>query len=250
MRVSASVLRVGEPTGNQRDAPTDAGDGVTDQRPILVVVEQGRFAGGPGEDKPMRAAHEMPVEQSVERREIELLARVEGRDQRANAAVKLHRRDSPGTLPCYLRVPRATSILQPSIQPTRALRGATDIERKLSGRHCGGPAEEIAPAAPHPSRRRKLGCHLLESRLSTLGDDVAINLLLVGSWDAVAKFETAVRRIEREEGIRLLLQRTAAKDTQNAMLPYVVEVVAADKPGILHQLAEFFIAHTICPSRA
>lgn len=89
------------------------------------------------------------------------------------------------------------------------------------------------------------GCQLLESRLSTLGDDVAINLLLVGSWDAVAKFETAVPRIEREEGIRLLLQRTAAKDTQNAMLPYVVEVVAADKPGILHQLAEFFIAHTI-----
>ena len=89
------------------------------------------------------------------------------------------------------------------------------------------------------------GCHLLESRLSTLGDDVAINLLLMGSWDAIAKFETAAPRIEREEGIRLILQRTAAKETQTTMLPYLVEVVAADKPGILHLLAEFFIDHGI-----
>ena len=29
------------------------------------------------------------------------------------------------------------------------------------------------------------------------------------------------------------------------MLPYLVEVVAADKPGILHLLAEFFIDHGI-----
>ena len=27
---------------------------------------------------------------------------------------------------------------------------------------------------------------------------------------------------------------------QNTLLPYVVEVIAADRPGILHQLAEFF----------
>jgi len=108
----------------------------------------------------------------------------------------------------------------------------------------------VAPQKKSPlllltRRVSESGCQLLESRLSTLGDDVAINLLLMGSWDAVAKFETAVARIEREEGIRVILQRTGAKETQNAMLPYLVEVVAADKPGILHMLAEFFIDHGI-----
>ncbi len=89
------------------------------------------------------------------------------------------------------------------------------------------------------------GCHLIESRLATLGDDVAINLLLLGPWDAIAKFEAAAPRIEREEGIRLILQRTSARETRNTTLPYIVEVVAADKPGILHLLGEFFVDHGI-----
>jgi glycine cleavage system transcriptional repressor len=36
------------------------------------------------------------------------------------------------------------------------------------------------------------------------------------------------------------VQRTGAKSSAAQMLPYVVEVVSADKPGVLYQLAEFF----------
>lgn len=34
--------------------------------------------------------------------------------------------------------------------------------------------------------------------------------------------------------------RTGPKPMQSNLLPYVVEVIAADKPGILFQLADFF----------
>jgi glycine cleavage system transcriptional repressor len=56
------------------------------------------------------------------------------------------------------------------------------------------------------------GCNLLDARLSTVGRDVSVTALAVGSWDAVAKLEPG------QHG----------------------EVVAADKPGILFQLADFF----------
>ena len=84
------------------------------------------------------------------------------------------------------------------------------------------------------------GCNLVDARLSTVGRDVSVTALATGSWDAVAKLEDMLTRLEREEGLKLVWFRTGAKQLQSNLLPYVVEVVAADKPGILFQLADFF----------
>ncbi|WP_407352200.1 glycine cleavage system protein R [Luteimonas sp. R10] len=84
------------------------------------------------------------------------------------------------------------------------------------------------------------GCNLVDARLSTVGRDVSVTALATGSWDAVAKLEAMLTRLDREEGLKLIWYRTGAKPVQSNLLPYVVEVVAADKPGILFQLADFF----------
>ncbi len=84
------------------------------------------------------------------------------------------------------------------------------------------------------------GCNLADTRLSTVGRDVSLTALATGSWDAVAKLETMLGRLEREEGLKLVWYRTEAKQVQSNLLPYIVEVIAADKPGILFQLADFF----------
>jgi glycine cleavage system transcriptional repressor len=84
------------------------------------------------------------------------------------------------------------------------------------------------------------GCNLVDARLSTVGRDVSVTALAVGSWDAVAKLEAMLGRLEREEGYRLVWYRTGPKPLQSDLLPYVIEVIAADKPGILFQLADFF----------
>ncbi len=83
-------------------------------------------------------------------------------------------------------------------------------------------------------------CVLAESRVAMLGQEVAVLVLAQGPWDAIAKLESALTRLERDEHLRLSFSRTGAKPVQTNLLPYVVEVVAADKPGILYQLAEFF----------
>jgi glycine cleavage system transcriptional repressor len=106
-------------------------------------------------------------------------------------------------------------------------------------------AQGKSPLMPLTKKISECGCTLVESRLSALGTHMSVSLLAMGSWDAVAKLEASTARIERDEGIKVHAHRTAAKPMQADLLPYVIEVVAADKPGIMYQLAEFFSHHGI-----
>ena len=99
------------------------------------------------------------------------------------------------------------------------------------------------PESPLLSVTRRIadsGCNLVDARLSTVGRDVSVTALATGSWDAVAKLEAMLSRLERDDGLKLVFYRTGPKVVQSNLLPYIVEVVAADKPGILFQLADFF----------
>ena len=98
-----------------------------------------------------------------------------------------------------------------------------------------------SPLLPVTRRISDSGCNLVDARLATVGRDVSLTTLATGSWDAVAKLEAMLGRLEREEkGLRVAWYRTQAKPQQSNLLPYVIEVIAADKPGILFQLADFF----------
>jgi len=106
-------------------------------------------------------------------------------------------------------------------------------------------AQNHSPLVAITKRISDCGCSLAETRVATLGRDVCVLALAQGAWDAIAKLESALARLEREEQIRLVHYRTGAKTAQTNLLPYVVEVIAADKAGILYQLAEFFLHHNI-----
>jgi len=97
-----------------------------------------------------------------------------------------------------------------------------------------------SPLLPVTRRIADSGCNLVDARLSTVGRDVSVTALATGSWDSVAKLEAMLGRLERDEGLKLVWYRTGPKQTQSNLLPYIVEVIAADKPGILFQLADFF----------
>ncbi|KGM51873.1 glycine cleavage system regulatory protein [Lysobacter concretionis Ko07 = DSM 16239] len=97
-----------------------------------------------------------------------------------------------------------------------------------------------SPLLPVSRRITESGCNLVDARLSTVGRDVSVTALAMGSWDAIAKLEAMLTRLEREDHIKLIWYRTGEKQIQSDLLPYIVEVVAADKPGITFQLADFF----------
>src|SRR5688500_19044037 len=80
------------------------------------------------------------------------------------------------------------------------------------------------PESPLLSVTRRItdsGCNLVDARLSTVGRDVSVTALAVGSWDSVAKLEAMLTRLEGEEGLKLVWYRTGAKQLQPKLLPYV-----------------------------
>ncbi len=55
-----------------------------------------------------------------------------------------------------------------------------------------------SPLLSVTSRIADSGCNLVDARLSTVGRDVSVTALAIGSWDSVAKLEAMLTRLERE----------------------------------------------------
>jgi len=89
------------------------------------------------------------------------------------------------------------------------------------------------------------GCNLSESRVATIGTETSLMLLASGAWDALAKLETALGKLTRDESMRLVHYRTGPRENSSHLLPYLVEVVAADRPGIVARIVDFFSQHGI-----
>ncbi len=84
------------------------------------------------------------------------------------------------------------------------------------------------------------GCNINDSRMTVLGGDFAILLLVDGNWNTIAKFEDQIPALGERLGLSITARRTARKSTRKDLLPYGVDVVSLDQPGIVHNLASFF----------
>ncbi|HGX92806.1 MAG TPA: glycine cleavage system protein R [Candidatus Tenderia sp.] len=83
-------------------------------------------------------------------------------------------------------------------------------------------------------------CNIEDSRMSILGGEFAMILLLSGHWNAIAKLETALARVGDSLALQISAKHTDQRQSQPSMLSYQVEVLSIDRPGIVHQTAEFF----------
>ena len=84
------------------------------------------------------------------------------------------------------------------------------------------------------------GCNINDSRMTVLGGDFAILLLIDGNWNTVAKLEDQIPSLEKRLGLSITTRRTVRKTSRKDLLPYGVDVVSLDQPGIVHNLASFF----------
>lgn len=89
------------------------------------------------------------------------------------------------------------------------------------------------------------GCNITDSRMTVLGGEFAILLLVSGQWNTLAKLENVLPELQEELGLTIIGKRTEQRSQTNNLLPYMVEVVSLDHPGIVNQLAEFFSERNI-----
>lgn len=83
------------------------------------------------------------------------------------------------------------------------------------------------------------GCNLLNVKISSLGNEFAMTLFLVGNWGAIAKIETTLPTLEQRLGLKLFAKRTSEFHTHSKAMVYTIQATALDKPGILQGLAAF-----------
>lgn len=89
------------------------------------------------------------------------------------------------------------------------------------------------------------GCAFGDSRAGVLGREFMLQLLVSGKWNAIAKLESALPPLAERLGLQLLTRRTEPRTIEEARLPYLVEIVALEKAGIVQYFADFFAGKNI-----
>lgn len=99
----------------------------------------------------------------------------------------------------------------------------------------------------HDLARVVLDCggNIVDSRMTALGSEFAMLLLVSGNWHTLAKLESELKKIEEQSGLSVILRRTESRPARADMLPYAVDVVCLDQPGIVYNLASFFASREI-----
>lgn len=89
------------------------------------------------------------------------------------------------------------------------------------------------------------GCNIEDSRMAKLGGQFALIMLLTGRWDALAKLEAQLPDIGEQLGLAILHKRTRGRERGAPMVPYYVEAISVDHPGIVQGLSSFFAQRRI-----
>lgn len=84
------------------------------------------------------------------------------------------------------------------------------------------------------------GCNIVDSRMTLLGKEFTVIMLLKGNWNDLATMEHRLPPIASKWGLTTMIKRTAPPQISPDRLPYHVKVIAKDNPGIITDIASFF----------
>jgi glycine cleavage system transcriptional repressor len=101
--------------------------------------------------------------------------------------------------------------------------------------------------AVHELTRVILDCggSVKESRMTALGAEFAMLVLVSGNWHSISRMEQELVRFGETSSFTIQLKRTEIKQLARELLPYAIDVVCIDQPGIVHNLAGFFAERKI-----
>lgn len=90
------------------------------------------------------------------------------------------------------------------------------------------------------------GGNVVECRMSALGSEFVMSLLVSGNWHALAKIEGEIKRIGGDGGlVSIQCRRTEPRPVRADMLPYSVDIVCLDQTGIVASVSGFFSARGV-----
>ena len=83
------------------------------------------------------------------------------------------------------------------------------------------------------------GCNIDDCRSVILGSECSLLMMVSGSWDAIAKIEDVLPKLESSLGLRIHAKRTSLRKPAARLMPYVIDVVCVDRPGVVYDITNF-----------
>ncbi|MCP4270665.1 MAG: glycine cleavage system protein R [Gammaproteobacteria bacterium] len=83
-------------------------------------------------------------------------------------------------------------------------------------------------------------CNILDSRMATLGSEFTISMLISGEAESLVKFENALKFLEQELDLQTQIKYTKPTEEHHSLLPYSIQVLSLDAPGIIKDISTFF----------
>ena len=89
------------------------------------------------------------------------------------------------------------------------------------------------------------GGNIEESRMTTLGSEFAMLMLVSGNWHTLSRLEQKLEKLTGDGNLTVTIRKTSEAVSKEDRMPYAVDVVSLDQQGIVYNLANFFASHDI-----
>jgi len=89
------------------------------------------------------------------------------------------------------------------------------------------------------------GGNIEESRMTTLGSEFAMLMLVSGNWHTLGKLERELEKLDHASNLTFSIRKTDVRKSRDDLMPYAVDVVSLDQEGIVFNLAAFFASRNI-----
>lgn len=89
------------------------------------------------------------------------------------------------------------------------------------------------------------GGNISESRMTVLGGEFAMMLLVNGSQDCIENILSKLEATGEKLNLTLIAKETETQDSNKKRLPYQVNVISMDHPGIVHNISDFLSSHNL-----
>lgn len=87
--------------------------------------------------------------------------------------------------------------------------------------------------------------NIAESRMTALGSEFAMMLLVSGNWATLNKLEQGLEKLSKNIGLSIAIRQTDARPLTGDRMPYAIDIVSLDQQGIVFNLANFFTSRDI-----
>lgn len=87
---------------------------------------------------------------------------------------------------------------------------------------------------------RDCGCNIAESHMMVLGNEFSMMLLVSGNWNTLTKFENQLPKLSKQLMLTLAARRSEERVPRHDLIPYAIDAVCLDQPGIVLNLTNFF----------